>query len=103
MATAADTAGTAGVVGIHAIGGMAGIGKTTFAVHACHQQALATAEAIGSRREQARALEGMGRCYLHDGDLGQGAGPLHQALAIYERIGSPGVKRVADVIRDRDL
>jgi tetratricopeptide (TPR) repeat protein/transcriptional regulator with XRE-family HTH domain len=28
-----------GVVGIHAIGGMAGIGKTTFAVHAAHQLA----------------------------------------------------------------
>ena len=28
-----------GVVGIHAIGGMAGVGKTTFAVHAAHQLA----------------------------------------------------------------
>jgi tetratricopeptide (TPR) repeat protein/transcriptional regulator with XRE-family HTH domain len=34
---ARTTAG--GVVGIHAIGGMAGIGKTTFAVHAAHQLA----------------------------------------------------------------
>jgi transcriptional regulator with XRE-family HTH domain len=32
-------AGGGGVVGIHAIGGMAGIGKTTFAVHAAHQLA----------------------------------------------------------------
>jgi tetratricopeptide (TPR) repeat protein/transcriptional regulator with XRE-family HTH domain len=32
-------AGGSGVVGIHAIGGMAGIGKTTFAVHAAHQLA----------------------------------------------------------------
>jgi tetratricopeptide (TPR) repeat protein/transcriptional regulator with XRE-family HTH domain len=31
--------GTTGVVGIHAIGGMAGIGKTAFAVHAAHQLA----------------------------------------------------------------
>jgi transcriptional regulator with XRE-family HTH domain len=29
-------AGSGGVVGIHAIGGMAGIGKTAFAVHAAH-------------------------------------------------------------------
>jgi tetratricopeptide (TPR) repeat protein/DNA-binding XRE family transcriptional regulator len=35
----ADTAATGGVVGIHAIGGMAGIGKTTLAVHAAHRLA----------------------------------------------------------------
>ncbi len=33
------TAGAGGVVGIHAIGGMAGVGKTAFAVHAAHQLA----------------------------------------------------------------
>jgi tetratricopeptide (TPR) repeat protein/transcriptional regulator with XRE-family HTH domain len=32
-------AGPGGVVGIHAIGGMAGVGKTTFAVHAGHRLA----------------------------------------------------------------
>ena len=32
-------AGTGGVVGIHAIGGMAGVGKTAFAVHAAHRLA----------------------------------------------------------------
>jgi hypothetical protein len=32
-------AGKGGVVGIHAIGGMAGIGKTAFAVHAAHRLA----------------------------------------------------------------
>jgi tetratricopeptide (TPR) repeat protein/transcriptional regulator with XRE-family HTH domain len=31
-----NAAGNGGVVGIHAIGGMAGVGKTTFAVHAAH-------------------------------------------------------------------
>jgi DNA-binding SARP family transcriptional activator/tetratricopeptide (TPR) repeat protein len=36
MGTLADTAADGGVVDIHAIGGMAGIGKTTFAVHAAH-------------------------------------------------------------------
>ncbi len=38
-AAVADAAAGGGVVGIHAIGGMAGIGKTTFAVHAAHQLA----------------------------------------------------------------
>ena len=32
-------ASSGGVVGIHSIGGMAGVGKTTFAVHAAHQLA----------------------------------------------------------------
>jgi tetratricopeptide (TPR) repeat protein/transcriptional regulator with XRE-family HTH domain len=36
---AAAAAGAGQVVGIHAIGGMAGVGKTAFAVHAAHQLA----------------------------------------------------------------
>jgi tetratricopeptide (TPR) repeat protein/transcriptional regulator with XRE-family HTH domain len=39
MARWAQAAVDGGVVGIHAIGGMAGIGKTTFAVHAAHRLA----------------------------------------------------------------
>ena len=37
MGALAETAAGGGVVGIHAIDGMAGIGKTTFAVHAAHR------------------------------------------------------------------
>jgi tetratricopeptide (TPR) repeat protein/transcriptional regulator with XRE-family HTH domain len=39
LGTLADVAGEGGLVGIHAIDGMAGIGKTTFAVHAAHRLA----------------------------------------------------------------
>jgi tetratricopeptide (TPR) repeat protein/transcriptional regulator with XRE-family HTH domain len=39
LETLAVAAADGGVVGIHAIGGMAGIGKTTFAVHAAHRLA----------------------------------------------------------------
>jgi tetratricopeptide (TPR) repeat protein/transcriptional regulator with XRE-family HTH domain len=39
MGTLAEAAAGGGVVGIHAIDGMAGIGKTTFAVHAAHRVA----------------------------------------------------------------
>jgi tetratricopeptide (TPR) repeat protein/transcriptional regulator with XRE-family HTH domain len=39
LAVLDDTAPCGGVVGIHAIGGMAGIGKTTLAVHAAHRLA----------------------------------------------------------------
>jgi tetratricopeptide (TPR) repeat protein/transcriptional regulator with XRE-family HTH domain len=37
LETVTLTAADGGVVGIHAIGGMAGVGKTTFAVHAAHR------------------------------------------------------------------
>ncbi len=39
MGTLASMTVRGGVVGIHAIGGMAGVGKTTFAVHAAHRLA----------------------------------------------------------------
>jgi tetratricopeptide (TPR) repeat protein len=39
MQTVTRTAVTGGVVGIHAIDGMAGVGKTAFALHAAHQLA----------------------------------------------------------------
>jgi tetratricopeptide (TPR) repeat protein/transcriptional regulator with XRE-family HTH domain len=39
VAAAADAGGPGAVVGIHAIGGMAGVGKTAFAVHAAHRLA----------------------------------------------------------------
>ncbi len=39
VCVAADAADSGGVVSIHAIGGMAGVGKTAFAVHAAHRLA----------------------------------------------------------------
>jgi transcriptional regulator with XRE-family HTH domain len=39
MGTLASMAADGGVVGIHVIGGMAGVGKTTFAVHAAYRLA----------------------------------------------------------------
>jgi transcriptional regulator with XRE-family HTH domain len=39
MGAVAGAADAGGVVGIHAIGGMAGVGKTAFAVHAAHRLA----------------------------------------------------------------
>jgi tetratricopeptide (TPR) repeat protein/transcriptional regulator with XRE-family HTH domain len=39
IASVTDTSRSGKVVGIHAIGGMAGVGKTTFAIHAAHQLA----------------------------------------------------------------
>ena len=39
VAAVSETAATGGVIGIHAVDGMAGIGKTAFAVHAAHRLA----------------------------------------------------------------
>jgi hypothetical protein len=39
MGAVAHMAANGAVVGIHAIGGMAGVGKTAFAVHAAYQLA----------------------------------------------------------------
>ena len=63
-------AGCGGVAGIYAIGGMAGVGKTAFAVHAAHQ------------------LAGLGRCALAAGHTDEAAEMLRQALEIFQRIGA---------------
>lgn len=65
----------------------------------CHDEALAVARRIGDRLEEARALEGIGRCSLRDGDPGAGLGQVRQALAIYRRIGVPEARRAEAVLR----
>jgi hypothetical protein len=49
--------------------------------------------------EEARALEGIGRSYLQNGATDEGAAHLRQALAIYQRIGAPGARRVQETLR----
>jgi Flp pilus assembly protein TadD len=61
-----------------------------------HTQALAIARDISAAPEEARALEGLGHGHLQDGNPGHAAAHLRQALAIYERIGAPGAKRVEE-------
>jgi tetratricopeptide (TPR) repeat protein/transcriptional regulator with XRE-family HTH domain len=53
-----------------------------------HGQALALARDIGAPFEEARALEGMARCYLQDGHSVMGADLLQRSLGIYSRIGA---------------
>jgi uncharacterized protein HemY len=57
-------------------------------------QALRIARDINAQAEQARALEGIGRCHSQEGNPGKGSVHLRQALAIYRRIGAPEAKRV---------
>ncbi len=70
---------------------------------ACHEEALEIATDISAPIKEAEALEGIGRSYLHDGHPAQAASPLRQALAIYQRLGSPHAPRVEAILRDHDL
>jgi Tfp pilus assembly protein PilF len=68
-----------------------------------HSQALAIAHEIGAPLEEARALEGIGRCHLHDGNSGEGAAYLRRALMIYRRIGAADARRVDETLREQEL
>jgi tetratricopeptide (TPR) repeat protein/transcriptional regulator with XRE-family HTH domain len=64
-----------------------------------HAQALAIARDLGVPAEEARALEGIGRSHLRDGNPTQAAAPLRDALAIYQRIGGPAARRVEETLK----
>ncbi len=57
-------------------------------------QALSMARDINTPVEEARALEGIGRCHIQEGSPCQGAADLRQALAIYRRLGAPEAQRI---------
>jgi hypothetical protein len=59
-----------------------------------HQQALEVARDIGAQLEQARALEGMGRCLVRDCHVGNGHAHLREALTLYQRLSVPQAKDV---------
>jgi hypothetical protein len=68
-----------------------------------HSQALAIARQIGAPLEEARALEGIGTSHLQDGNPGEATALLRQALAVYQRIESPGARCVEDTLRQHRL
>jgi tetratricopeptide (TPR) repeat protein len=59
-----------------------------------HTEALSIARDINAPFQEARALEGIGRCRIQEGSSGEGAAHLRQALAIYRRLGTPEAHRV---------
>lgn len=61
---------------------------------AYHAEALAIARDISAPLEEARALEGIGRCHLHSGNLIEGESLLRQALHIYRSLNSPHIHRI---------
>jgi tetratricopeptide (TPR) repeat protein len=68
--------------------------------HHYHESALTAARAINAQLEQARALEGLGRCDLRAGHTEQGGKHLGQAFAIYREIGSPNAARMQAIVRN---
>ena len=67
---------------------------------ASYEKARKIAVAMQSRPEEARALEGIGKCLLSDGELAQGGESLRHALAIHEEIGSSSTGHVQQGPRD---
>ena len=59
-----------------------------------YQKALEIATSIGALLDQARALEGLGLCHALEGNRSEGRKILSQALAVYQRIGSPHAREL---------
>lgn len=69
--------------------------------YAKHERAHAIAIDISSRMEEARALEGMGRCNFRQGYPGRGLTALRGAIAIFSEIGSTNVTRAIAALRNQ--
>ena len=64
-----------------------------------HEQALEIARSISAILEEARALEGIGNCEIHQTKPGDDDGYLRRALGLYRQIGSPHAARVSETLR----
>jgi tetratricopeptide (TPR) repeat protein/transcriptional regulator with XRE-family HTH domain len=64
-----------------------------------YQKALEIATSIAAQLEQARALEGLGLCHALEGNRTEGRKILSQALAVYQRIGSPRARELEQELR----
>jgi tetratricopeptide (TPR) repeat protein/transcriptional regulator with XRE-family HTH domain len=65
-----------------------------------HQQALAIARDLGAPGQEAYALEGIGESLLNE-DPAEAGTFLREALAIYERIGTPDAQRVRATLAEQ--
>jgi Flp pilus assembly protein TadD len=88
---------------LNSLGELASRTSATQQARDYHNQANSIACEIGAPLEEARALEGIGQSHLQDGNSSQAIAPLREALAIYQRIGSPGVRRVRETLRQHGL
>jgi tetratricopeptide (TPR) repeat protein len=67
-----------------------------------YRQALIIVREQNVPSEEAHALEGIGLSHLKDGDRDDGITSLREALAIYQRLGSPFAARVREVLQDQE-
>lgn len=63
-----------------------------------HDQALVIVKSMNAPREQARALEGLGRCHIREAQPVPGCDLLRQALAIYEQMKPPQAQRIEEIL-----
>ena len=68
-----------------------------------YEQAVAIAHGITAILEEARALEGIGMCEIHDGITGRTGVRLRRALELYRHLGSPYALRVDQALRSHSL
>ena len=88
---------------LNSLGELASRTSATEQARDYHNQANAIACQIGAPLEEARALEGIGQSHLQDGNPNQTIASLREALAIYQRIGSPGARRVRETLHQHGL
>ena len=65
-----------------------------------YQRALQLARTLGSQLEEARALEGIGKCAAATPATNPADNTLRQALEIYQRIGAADATRLAAEINN---
>ena len=88
---------------LNSLGELASQTSATQQARDYHSQALTIARDIGAPLEEARALEGIGHSHVQDGNPGRAATSLWDALTIYQRIGSPGARRVRETLSQYGL
>ncbi|HET9257596.1 MAG TPA: hypothetical protein VFO16_20675, partial [Pseudonocardiaceae bacterium] len=60
---------------------------------------LDIARTLQTPLQEARAQEGLGHCHLRQEQTNDGLSCLHQALALYRRLGIPDTQRVETILR----
>ena len=89
-------------VTLNSLGELSTVTSAAGEARSYHAQALTITRDIGARPEEARALAGIGMSLLPSRPA-EAAGYLRDALAIFQRIGSPAARRVQDTLDEHGL